>query len=50
MLSRAATSIVSFDANGILLKIEPDISRAGNNNDNGVPYIGAPNEVTEEMD
>ena len=39
-----------FDANGILLKIEPDISRAGNKKDNGVPDIGAPNEVTEEID
>ena len=41
---------LSFDANGILLKIEPDISRAGNKNDNVVPYIDAPNEITEEMD
>lgn len=39
-----------FDANGILLKIKPDISRAGNKNDNGVPYIGALNDVTEEID
>jgi hypothetical protein len=37
-----------FDANGILLKIEPDISRADNTNDNGESYIGAPNEVTDE--
>jgi hypothetical protein len=37
-----------FDANGILLKIESDISRAGNKNDNRVLDIGPANEVTDE--
>jgi hypothetical protein len=37
-----------FDANGILLKIESDISRAGNKNDNRVLDIGPANEFTDE--
>lgn len=37
-----------FDTDGILLKIEPDILRADNKNENGESYIGAPNEVTDE--
>jgi hypothetical protein len=37
-----------FDTNGILLKIKPDISRAGNTNDKGESYIGTSNKVIDE--